>query len=158
MWSQLAFYIELAKVEVLIGVKFCKASRPSAWEAVQAPVRLRPLLSARLYFMGSGDDSVVPQTSGIVPLCPSVWLQFGYSARRLPALRVGDSASLDVASRPIPGKYERRPKGKTRTQAEVADAMSDRPSLSECPELQKSERREKAAGRRRLGNQRPLAT
>ena len=54
--------------------------RPSAWEAVKALVRLCPLASARVYFIGSGDDCWVPQTPGIVPLCPSVWLQFGYSA------------------------------------------------------------------------------
>lgn len=52
----------------------------STWESVQAPVRLRPLVSARAYLIGPGDDFVVPETSATVPLCPPVWLQFGYSA------------------------------------------------------------------------------
>ncbi len=75
-----AVYIELAiKVGVLIGVKSCTASRPSAWESVQAPVRFRPLVSASPYLIGLGDGSWVPRTSAIVPLRPSAWLQFGYS-------------------------------------------------------------------------------
>lgn len=47
------------------------------------PARLRPLVSAGVYLIGSGDHSWVPQISDIVPLCPSVGLHFGYSARRL---------------------------------------------------------------------------
>src|SRR2546422_9876906 len=56
---------------------------PLAWEAVQTLVPFRPLVSASVYFIGSGDDSWVPRTSAIVPLRPSAWLQFGYSVRRL---------------------------------------------------------------------------
>src|SRR5437588_6568207 len=50
----------------------------------EAPIHLRSLVFASAYLVGSGDDSWVPQTSGIVPLCPSVWLQFGYSAAATP--------------------------------------------------------------------------
>ncbi len=57
--------------------------RPSAWESVQALVRFRRLVSASMYLIGSGDNSRVPQISTIVPLSPSVWLHFGYSAWRL---------------------------------------------------------------------------
>ena len=57
--------------------------QPATWGSVQALVRHRPVVSARAYLIGSGDDSWVPRTSSIVPLCPSVWLRFGYSACRL---------------------------------------------------------------------------
>ena len=50
---------------------------------VQVPIRLRPLVSASPYLIGSGDDSWVPQASAIAALFPSVWLQFCYSARSL---------------------------------------------------------------------------
>ena len=69
----------LGKLERRRGTR---TPRTSAWEAVQAPVRIRPLVSAGPYFIGSGDGSCVPQTSAIVPIRPSLWLQFGYSARR----------------------------------------------------------------------------
>src|SRR5205807_7799374 len=79
--------------------------RPSAWEAVKALVRPRPVVSARAYLVGSGGDSVVPPTSSTVPIHPSAWLQFGYSARRLFCSPVRSASSLDAASRPIPGRH-----------------------------------------------------
>src|SRR5437588_11533278 len=45
-------------------------------------VPLQSKYVAGVYFIGSGDDYWVPQTSVIVPLRPPVWLHFGCIAQR----------------------------------------------------------------------------